>query len=614
MLAGFTGLECRLVNLQIIRHEELRKKAEAFTEFTRIMPPWRGEIRDRKGRTIAGSSPVVTVYADTILCSNRVAEVAHQIAPLIQVEEKEIARRLHSSLLFGGNGTALKAVVLKRSFSIEQWNAVTNALARASFGMNLKSLTKSEAVQLVRLQRKALFAQEEQLRTYPYADSISQVVGFVSRESDRGWPCGVFGVEGALNEVLTGVPGICVSQQDAAGRELPFRRRHFIPSIPGDHVTLTIDLEIQQIVEAALAEAIRVVHPKNANVIVMRPRTSEILAWVCWPPLVPEDTSGQSPQSWRNHSLGDKFEPGSTFKIVVLSAALNEGLVTLDDWIFCENGRFATKGVVIRDHASYGWLTIRQAVAKSSNIAFAKIALMLGAERLHRYIMDFGFGRLTRVPLIGETPGYVPSIGASMATPVLTRLGFGQGLGASQLQMTLAMCAICNDGCLLRPMLVSRIETPQGKTVSSLRPEVVGSVLSPRAAQNVREALEAVVMDHGTGRLAAMKYHTSGGKTGTAQEANKHGYLPDQYYASFIGFFPVAEPEICISVAFDGPRNGHFGGSIAAPVFRVIAEQLAIYLGIPPDKGVSSLPRSNSDSPRSAGFDVIQPLSQRPAT
>jgi cell division protein FtsI/penicillin-binding protein 2 len=610
LLIGMAGLGGRLIWLQIVRHDELRRKATAFTEIRRVLAPWRGEIRDRSGTTLAASRPLVTVLANLPLCTNRPREVARVVAPLLDSAEGALAQTLR----YGAgrenpnpDSAVPKAVVLRRHVSLEQWDAVSNGMAQATFGLRGRLLTRSELGLLRRLQRAALFGQEEQIRFYPYSSSVAHLTGYVMDLRNPPWPKGVFGVEGALDGVLTGKPGLCVSEQDAAGRELAFRRRSFASPVNGNDVVLTIDLNVQQIAERALANAARRHLPKSASVLIIRPRTGEILAWVNWPGLSPEGANGTTPDDWRNHALSDKCEPGSTFKIFTLAAALNERQVTLDDWIFCGNGRFTTNRVSVHDHAPYGLLTVRQAIAKSSNVAFAKIALNLGAERLRRYILDFGFGRTTGIPLLSETAGYVPSLQGCSDLATLVRIGFGQGLAVSQLQTTLAVCAICNDGRLMRPMLVSHVESPEGRILQRLQPQVVRSVISPSAARQVRQALQGVLSTEGTGSQGRLVSYPSGGKTGTAQKSNASGYLPEQYYSSFIGFFPVEEPELCISVVLDEPQSGYYGGAVAAPVFRVIGEQVGAYLGIPSDNSTVVAVRSGppaEPAPRVTAYDL----------
>ena len=239
--------------------------------------------------------------------------------------------------------------------------------------------------------------------------------------------------------------------------------------------------------------------------------------------------------------------------------------------------------VAVHDHAPYGLLTQRQGFAKSSNIAMAKLALALGPQRFYRCLTNFGLAHCTGVPFAAETPGRIEPP-QKWSTMTLTRAAFGQGVSVSQLQMAVAMSAIANNGRLMRPWVVSRIESPRGQILQQFQPQFIRSVVSPQTAQQVKEALDAVVSPEGTGALAALDRYTVAAKTGTAQKSNTNGYLAGRYYSSMIGFFPATAPRVVISVALDEPQNGYYAGTVVAPVFRSIAEQIAACLEIPPDK------------------------------
>jgi cell division protein FtsI (penicillin-binding protein 3) len=377
--------------------------------------------------------------------------------------------------------------------------------------------------------------------------------------------------------------------------------------VDGNRVILTIDLRLQQIVEQALAAARIKYRARNTSAIVMNPRTFEILALACCPGFDPQNPGGTNAETWRNAVFTDMVEPGSILKFIPLSGALEQGLATLDSGVYCEQGCFKVNNVFVHDHARYGLLTLRQGFAKSSNIAFAKVALALGPEGLYRCLTNFGLARCTGVPFAVETPGRI-DLPQKWSTMTLTRAAFGQGVGVSQLQMAVAMCVIANDGRLMRPWIVSRIESPQGRVLQQFQPQFVLRVVSPQTAQQVKEALKAVVSPQGTGALAALDRYSLAAKTGTAQKSSACGYLPDRYYSSMLGFFPADAPRVVISVALDEPQNGYYAGTVAAPVFRSVAEQIAACLEIPPDKTarmpagnlVANSARANASTVRSA--------------
>ena len=293
----------------------------------------------------------------------------------------------------------------------------------------------------------------------------------------------------------------------------------------------------------------------------------------------------------RNRIITDAPEPGSTFKIVVVSGALNDGTVRLTDTLFCENRHFWFRGKELHDHESYGVLPVETIISKSSNIGAAKIGIKMGEERLFEYIKDFGFGSRTGIPLPGESGGIVHSL-TNWSKVSIAQIPMGQGVAATRLQMMMAMCAIANRGWLMRPMLVDRLEDSAHSVVAKYSPQPVRQVITETTARLMTRALKAVVSPEGTAAKAALEHYTVAGKTGTAQKAEHGIYVPGKYFASFIGFFPADNPELCIAVSMDEPdlRKGYYGGQIAAPIFKQIAEQAANYLNIRPEDGQEASP------------------------
>ena len=593
MVVGFGWLYYRLFEIQILRHVELQAKARQFTETTRILEARRGKILDRNGRVLANSVPTKIIYANLALCSNRVDQIAQTCGPLLGISPVELAGRLRASVQrsTGGGAGNHKAIVLKRNVPVADWQALSSALALESFGFGKPLLAPAEKAQLQKLRHKLLFARDTQLRRYPYEQTPSQVVGFASPPTNGFGLEGVCGVERAFNKVLAGENGLCVSAQDAAGNELPLHRTQYKLPSDGANIVLTIDLRLQDIVEDALAAAVTKYRARGASAIVMNPRTFEVLAVAGLPSFNPQDPGASPAETWRIPAFSDRVEPGSTLKVITLAAALDLGLMTLDSGVYCEQGRYVVNHVLVRDHEPYGLLSLRQGFAKSSNIALAKTALELGSQRLYYYLTNFGFGRCTGIPMGGETSGWIGPP-ADWTTMKLTRAAFGQGVCVSQLQMAVAVCVIANDGRLMRPLLVSRIESPQGRVLQQFQPQFIRSVVRPQTAQQVKEAMKAVVAPGGTGTLAALDRYTTATKTGTAQKSNAQGFIPGRYYSSVIGFFPADAPQVVIAVALDEPENGYYGGKVVAPVFRTIAEQIATCLSIPPDK-VERAPAGN---------------------
>jgi cell division protein FtsI/penicillin-binding protein 2 len=586
MVAAFGWLFCRLFEIQVIRHQELTAKARKFSETTRILEAWRGKILDRNGAVLASSVPLKTIYVNPVLCSNRVGQIAQTCGPLLHIPPTALANRLRACFQrSAGRGVETpKALVLKRNVPIAEWQAISSALALETFGFTKPKLAAADKASLQKLRRKLLFARDAQARLYPYGETLAQEVGFVSTRTNGTGLQGVCGMERAFDEVLAGKNGLCVLEQDAAGNEVSWCRSKYRSPSDGGNVVLTIDVRLQKILQSTLASAKNTYHARAASAIVMDPRTFEILAVSSVPGFNPQDPGASPAETWRTPAFSDRVEPGSTFKVITLAAALDQGLVTLDSGVYCEQGNFLVNRVSVHDHAPYGLLTLRQAFVKSSNIAFAKTALELGPQRFYSCITNFGFGKYTGIPAVGETSGRI-GLPATWSTMTLTRAAFGQGICVSQLQMATAMCVIANDGRLMRPLIVSRIESAQGRVLRQFQPQFVRIVVRPQTAQQVKEALKAVSSPDGTGALAALDRYTVAIKTGTAQKSNAGGYQLGRYYSSVIGFFPADAPRVVIAVALDEPQNGYYAGTVVAPVFRAIAGQIAACLSIPPDKG-----------------------------
>jgi cell division protein FtsI/penicillin-binding protein 2 len=398
---------------------------------------------------------------------------------------------------------------------------------------------------------------------------------------------GIYGIEHWLDAKLKGARGWRVTETDRRQREVVVHRNQDVDSKPGLSAVLTIDSFIQNTLEDQLAEAVKKYAPKSVCGVIVRPRTGEILALASLPDFEPAQPGRVQDQSaWKNRVIADVHEPGSTFKIVVVSGALNEQAVTLQDTFFCENGTWMFKGKPLRDHEHYPDLTVERIITKSSNIGSAKIAIQrLGEEKLYDYVTRFGFGSRTGITLDGEVGGILKPVNKWDGLTV-SRIPMGQAIATTPLQMTMAMAAIANEGRLMRPMLIQGLKGPDGEFVQHFQPQVVREVISPRAARQMITALKTVPTKEGTAPKAALDHYTVAGKTGTAQVAGRGGYEAGKYISSFIGFFPADDPEVCISILLEEPdiKKGYYGGQIAAPYFKNVAEQVANYLKIRPDK------------------------------
>lgn len=591
LCAAFSGLGYRLVDLQCLRHDELSAKAESNTRREFVFEPRRGDILDVNGNVLATSTFAKTVCADPSLMDERQADiVARAIAPLLQVDDRALYQRLATRTRLNDKGETnlIQYVRLKQRVPADTWSKIQATLTNLSFGVDEKKLTKTEQAAYRAVRQKAIFAEDFPIRVYPNQSLAAHVLGYAQTEDVDinsnvvSEIVGTDGIERTMDEKLAGVPGWRVTETDRRGRELVSRRGQDLEARDGLNVVLTIDSVIQNIMETALAKAMEEHSPISITGIAVRPKTGEILAMATLPNFNPNNPGASSADARRDRVVTDVIEPGSTFKIVVISGALNDHIVSLNEVFDCEHGHFPFAGRVLHDHEPFGDLSVEQIITKSSNIGAAKVGIKLGADRLYDYIRSFGFGERTGLPLPGEVVGIARPV-QDWSKVSVAQIPMGQGVAVTRLQITMAMCAIANGGVLMRPMLVNRLEDEDGNVVVRYSPQPVRRIISQEAAKETVEALKTVVSSEGTAAKAALEHYTVAGKTGTAQKVVNGEYVHGKYVASFIGFFPADDPQLCISIILDQPKEGYYGGQVAGPVFKEIAERAANYLNIKPD-------------------------------
>jgi cell division protein FtsI (penicillin-binding protein 3) len=590
LMTAFGALAARLVQLQVVQHEEMLGLALDNTQRTFAREPRRGDIRDSRGNVLATSKDVKTICADPSLIGVEAPRVAQAIAPLLKMPVGELTEKLTPRMWVNTTGKTNvdKYVVLERKVDEERWREVQQVMAELAPSITDRALTKKEKIAWNRLKTGALFTEPDQLRVYPNQSLAAHVIGFVgvneviTNGSRVVVTKGVDGIEFTMNAALTGVAGWRQTLTDAKRREVVAFREQDVAAKSGMHVVLTLDAGLQHIIETEMVETLQKHTPEGAMVVALRPATGEILGLASYPNFDLNDPGKASLAARRNRIISDVAEPGSTFKIVVISGALNDGLVKNTDVFNCENGLWYYGGRSLKDDHRYGPLSVRDIVAKSSNIGSAKIALMMGEQKLLNYIKAFGFGQRTGISLPGEVRGILHEI-PRWSKISITRLPMGHEIAVTPLQMAMAMAAMANGGTLMQPMVIDRLEDDLGRTVVKYQPRAVRRVIEERAAKQMIEALKSVVTTNGTGPKAALQHHTVAGKTGTAEKAGKGGYILGAYYSSFIGFFPADNPQVLIAVSLDHPRNGYYGSTVAAPLFHRIAERAANYLAIPAD-------------------------------
>ena len=591
LVAAFAGLGYRLVDLQVVRHDELSKLAEGDTQHEYWQGPKRGDILDANGNILATSVPVKRICAEPSLIGNQQAVVAHALAPLLQLNENDLVQKLTSRITRTARGEIftndLHYVRLAERVSEETWQKISATMTNLSFGVKEKNLPRRSRDFFRNLRQSAIYTESDQMRIYPNGSLAAQVIGFPGAVENKfnghtiSQIVGRDGVERSMNKQLSGVAGWRLTETDRAQHELLALRDEDVRARDGLNVVLTIDSAVQHIVETALADALQKHTPRSITGVVMRPRTGEILAMASLPNYDPNQLNTISPES-RNRVIADVVEPGSTFKIVVVSGALNSGGVKLTDRFDCEHGHFVFAGRTLHDHEPYPILSVKEIIMKSSNIGAAKIGIKIGEQSLYDYAWNYGFGQRTGIPLPGEAKGFLYPI-KNWTKVSIAQIPMGHGVAVTRLQMLMAMGAIANDGWLMTPMIVSRLQERDGSVVQTYRPQRARQVISEATSRQMIEALKTVVTKDGTAAGAALKNYVAAGKTGTAQKAENGAYVSGKYVSSFIGFFPAEHPELCISVVMDEPKEGYYGGKICGPVFKDIAERCASYLNIPPD-------------------------------
>lgn len=591
---AISALSYRLVDLQVLRHEEYVERAQANTQRKYLLPAMRGQIKDISGNILALSVPVKTICADPTLLGPYYPQIAKILAPYLQMSESELTEKLTPRIRIDNSGKIVtnRYVVLKRKVPVETYEQIKTVMKNLSFGIDEKTLPLSQRRFFKDLRESAIFADkiDDQLRVYPNGTLAAHILGYVGMENKTVngveiiETVGVAGIERMLNQNLAGVPGWRVTEKDSRNRELVSYRHQDVEPIDGLNVVLTIDSRLQYILEKELIELYKKQSPLSVQGVIVRPKTGEILAMAVYPNFDP-NKPGQYPEEYRrNRIIEEVHEPGSTFKLVVISGALNEKKVKLTDVIDCERGRFEYCGRVIHDHGhGSDTLTVEEILERSSNIGAAKIGLLLGPQLLYDYVRRFGFGSRTGISLPAEIEGIVHPTNKWHKTSIIS-ISFGHEIAVTPLQTVMAVAAIANKGVLMSPMLIDRLEDKDGNIVAKYHPQQVREVITAETAKLITSAMERVTTGKsGTARRAALELYTVAGKTGTAEKPGPGGYQRDKNFSSFVGFFPTQDPELCIGIFVDEPKENRLGGVVCGPVFKSVAEQAAAYLCIPPD-------------------------------
>jgi cell division protein FtsI (penicillin-binding protein 3) len=567
-LAWACAITARLFWLQVIRHSEYVERAQKQQQRTFEVAPRRGVLYDRNMRELAMTVQVESIYAEPT-----------------EIDDKQAAARVLAAAIHADpddTQTTQKAI-------LERLNAGHN------FAWVARRVKPEVAARVKALNMQGIYFQKEFQRFYPDNLIAAQVLGYVGLDDN-----GLGGLEQKFDARLHGEPGRVLTAMDA--------RRHILGSTerepqPGQSLELTIDGNIQFMAEQALDHAMEKTQAANGTVVVQDVHTGQILALAVRPTFNPNDFRHTTPALLRNHAVSDVYEPGSVFKLVTYSAALEQHVAKPDDMIDCQGGQITLAGRVIHDDKSdrgLGTVTVATALARSSDVAAVKLALKVGQDRFYQYVRDFGFGSRTGMELPGETRGLLRPTSKWNGSSIGS-VAIGQEVGVTPLQLVSMVSTIANGGVYLPPRVLmpgqlDRTANSQpapalqaapfkpGEDLPNPLPQGAHRVISTMTAAQMRKMMEGVVL-YGTGKPAQLNGYSSGGKTGTAQKIDPvtHRYSKTMHIASFAGIAPVNNPVIAVAVVMDSPRGAYYGTTVSAPVFAEVAQQVLEYLGVPHD-------------------------------
>jgi cell division protein FtsI (penicillin-binding protein 3) len=549
LLAGilvlWAGAIClRLVYLQIFRYGDFEQRAQRQQQRTTEVTAKRGIIYDRAGRELAMSVSVDSVFAVPADIPDLAGTIS-LVARITKSDPRELLAKCQAARTF---------CWVARKADAETADRIRD--------MNLRGI----------------YFQKESKRFYPKRELAAQVLGYVGMDDE-----GLSGIERADDEDLRGKPGRMLISVDA--------RRKWFGSVekqpdPGENVVLTIDEKIQYIAERELETAMQQTHAETGTVVVQNPKTGEILALANRPTFNPNLARDITPQRLKDHAVSDAYEPGSTFKVVTIAAALEEKLTRPEEMFDCQMGSIVINGMRIRDSKPHGVISVADVLAVSSDVGAIKIALRLGEERFYKYIRAFGFGQQTGIELPGETRGLTKPLNRWSKVSI-GAISMGQEIGITPLQLVSMISTIANDGVWTAPRIIAGTTAPQGTPqMVTFHPGAQRRVISPMTAALMKRMMQGVILaQHATGKAARLEGYSAAGKTGTGQKIDPatRTYSRTKYVASFAGFAPVNDPAVTVAVILDSPVGQHQGGQVSAPVFQRVAQQVLEYLHTPHD-------------------------------
>jgi len=540
-LIGFVVLIAKLVALQINNHDYFEKRTVELTEKVEIKKPLRGEIVDRNNNLLASSIQLFRLYLDKSMVDEKYYDsVLSYLSPFTKQSKEDNLQKILTS--------KSKIVYLEDSISAEDYLKLRDTFF---------------------VKRVSCFGFEEyHKRIYPKEGIAAHILGYVRKDSD-----GIDGVEKTYNDYLKGTEGLIYYRKDASGRIQGRIKDKGFDAKDGYNIQLTVDLEIQKILEEELDRGVNESKARYGIGIVMNPNTGEIIALAVNPSYNPARYSEYSDDVRKNKAITDVYDPGSTFKAVTLATAIELNKINLDTIIDAEYGVYKVpNGKLIRDDHKFSMLTPKEAFVYSSNIVMAKISRFIGEDNFYKYVYNFGFGNKTGIDLPGEVRGIITR--PTNKDYNLLWMAHGYSISVTPIQIVTMYASIINGGNLVKPFVVKKVFDNQGNIITENKPIVYRKVISEETSDIMRRLMEKVV-EEGTGKKARLEFVSCGGKTGTAKKfIPKIGYSERTYISSFVGFFPVEKPEYLIFIKLDSPQNGYYGGEVAAPIFKRIGDRI----------------------------------------
>lgn len=585
----------RLSYLQLFCYSEYLAKAQHQQQRIFEISPKRGTIYDRKGRELAVSLPMDSVFADPAEITDA-DMVGGLLSPILNLPAEELETKIRDG----------------------------------HTPVRLAKKLAPEVVQRIQaMNLKGVFFLKESRRVYPQRQLAAHVLGFTDVDEK-----GIGGIEYSFDKAIRGRPGKMMVMED--GKRRWYDRREAAPD-PGASIVLTIDETIQYIAEKELARAIEDTHAKAGTVVIQNPNNGELLAVANWPTFDPNDPGAFSDEDRMDRAVSAAYEPGSTFKVLTVTGAIENGVTTPEALVDCQMGKILVAGRLIHDWHPFGVLSVDKILVHSSDVGAIKVALQLGAPRFYEAIRRFGIGQLTGIALPGENRGLLRPV-ENWSPSSIGSLAMGQEVSVTPIQIISAISAVANGGTLYHPRVVREI---QGDAAGLQHPDAMPQeATDEKTAGEVRGMMEDVVLE-GTGKPARLNGYTAAGKSGTAQKIDPATgrYSATQYNASFVGFAPVNEPAITILVVLDSPVGAHHGGEVGGPVFKRIAEQVLAYLAVPHDlpspsdvetaknwplraprtsakkrkQGTAPQPPLDAQLPAGAGPDPASPVPEQPS-